>query len=314
MGQPVEGLWRAASTLTYANATAALLAVLSVLAIAYQLQRPQAILRAAPTCVLLIGLTATVSRAGLIALLVGVVVLAVLAGLRATMMQALPPVLGATVAFGSLAPSLPVTEQPKPHLAMLGLVIGVLLAVGLARLLHRRLAIAAAVVGSLTAAITWLAIDVVAPVLKAIAATRLNLDSSGRAGAARAGVRMVADHPLLGVGPGRARFTWPDANGDVVVARYAHDEYLQVLVELGAVGLAMLLALVVALILTIRLGRANAGTRAALWAGGAAAFAVLIVHSAFDFLWQLPVLPLAGAVLAGLSGPGTHSPAPVRDN
>jgi O-antigen ligase len=311
-GEPVEGLWRAASTLTYANATAAVLAALSMLAIAYQLQRPHTALRAAPTCVLLIGLVATVSRAGLIALLVGLVMVGVLAGWRAAMMQALPPVVGAMVAFGALAPSLPATEQPKPHLAVPGLVMGVLLAVGLARMLPRRPATVAVVVGSLTAAIIWTAIEVFEPVLRTIAATRLNLDSFGRAGAARAALRMVADHPLLGVGPGRARFMWQDANGDAVVARYAHDEYLQLLVELGAIGLAIMLTLLTALILTIRRGRAGAG--AALWAGSAAAFAVLLVHSAFDFLWQLPVLPLTGAVLAGLSGAGTNPPVPVRDN
>jgi hypothetical protein len=29
----------------------------------------------------------------------------------------------------------------------------------------------------------------------------------------------------------------------------------------------------------------------------------MIVHSGFDFLWQLPVIPLTAALLVGLAGP-----------
>lgn len=119
---------------------------------------------------------------------------------------------------------------------------------------------------------------------------------------------------MLGAGPGRARFFWVDASGHGYVARYAHNEYLQLLVELGVIGLAILMTLLTALIVTIGRGRAGMHTMAALWAGAAAAFAVLVVHSAFDFLWQLPILPLTGALLVGLSSPGANAPALTPTN
>jgi O-antigen ligase len=180
--------------------------------------------------------------------------------------------------------------------------------------MHRRPAVALVVMGGLTAALTSAAILAFEPAVRFVATARLTVDSFGRAGAGRAALRMVADHPIIGVGPGRARFSWNNAEGRGLVARYVHNEYLQLLVELGAIGLATTLALLIALILTIRLGRSRSGAGTALWAGAAAAFATLVVHSAFDFLWQLPVLPMIGAMLAGISGPGTNSPVPKRDN
>src|SRR2546429_293603 len=62
-----QGLWRAASPLTYANATGALLAAGLLLALARQSIRPSPALAVA-SCVLTTGLAATMSRGGLIAL------------------------------------------------------------------------------------------------------------------------------------------------------------------------------------------------------------------------------------------------------
>jgi hypothetical protein len=47
----------------------------------------------------------------------------------------------------------------------------------------------------------------------------------------------------------------------------------------------------------------------ALWAGCAAGLGAMTVHSGLDFLWQLPVIPLTGALLAGLAGPLIHRTA-----
>ncbi|MFD1052488.1 hypothetical protein ACFQ1S_46320, partial [Kibdelosporangium lantanae] len=75
-----DGLVRAASTLTYPNASAALLASLSVLSISQQMTRPRSLAQLSATYALLVGLGATLSRAGVLAFVVGLVVLAVLAG------------------------------------------------------------------------------------------------------------------------------------------------------------------------------------------------------------------------------------------
>lgn len=42
-----------------------------------------------------------------------------------------------------------------------------------------------------------------------------------------------------------------------------------------------------------------------IWAGAVAALAALLIHSGFDFLWQLPVIPLTGGLLVGLTSPVT---------
>ncbi|WP_327006601.1 hypothetical protein OHA72_04575 [Dactylosporangium sp. NBC_01737] len=42
---------------------------------------------------------------------------------------------------------------------------------------------------------------------------------------------------------------------------------------------------------------------APLWAGAAAAVTALALHSAFDFLWELAVVPLLLGVLVGIAGP-----------
>jgi O-antigen ligase len=106
---------------------------------------------------------------------------------------------------------------------------------------------------------------------------------------------------LTGTGPGRAVLTWVE-NNRRVTSRYAHNEYLQVLAELGFVGLALLVILLASLARTIWWGRPHAPSTA-IWAGAVAGLAALAVHSGLDFLWHLPAIPLAGAVLAGLSLP-----------
>lgn len=130
------------------------------------------------------------------------------------------------------------------------------------------------------------------------ASTRLTIASPDRAAAALAALQLAAERPLTGTGPNRAVLTWVQ-DGRRVTSRYAHNEYLQVLAELGFVGLALLVVLVASLAWTVWRGRPHAPSTA-IWAGVAAGLAALAVHSALDFLWHLPAIPLAGAVLAGL--------------
>jgi len=307
-GMVVQGLWRGSATLTYANATAALLAALAMFAIGYRHRRPDAILAGVPACVLLVGLGATMSRAGVLALLAGLAVLTLLSGVATTLRQAVPPLAGATIGFAALLPVLPAGTSPRPWLAVAGLLVGVLLTMFLTRLVHHRPVAALLTLAALTLATVWAAGSLARPAVMTVAGSRLTLDSFGRTGAARAAVRMVAAQPWIGVGPGRARFFWVDPSGHGFVARYAHDEYLQLLVELGVVGLTILLALLAALILVLARGRRTASGVPPWWAGAVAAFAVLVVHSGFDFLWQLPTIPLAGGLLVGLAGTGTTAP------
>ncbi|WP_433265144.1 O-antigen ligase family protein [Actinosynnema sp. CS-041913] len=285
-----DGLARAASTLTYPNAAAALFASLAVLAVSRQ-SAPHV----AAACVLLVGLGATLSRAGLIAVAAGLVAAGFLSGWRRTARHAGPAVLGAVVAVAALAPSFPVAGPARPVLAVAGLLAGVAVAVGLARAGDR-----VRVVGLSAGFGLVVVAAVVYGKLDGLLGGRLSLSSPDRRGALGAALDLVAANPLAGVGPGQGWFTWH--RDGTRVMRYVHNEYLQVLVELGAIGLALLAALLAAVVHTVR--RRTAGP----WAGAVAALVVLAVHSGFDFLWHLPATLLAAGLYTGFASSRPTAP------
>lgn len=293
-----QELWRAATTLTYANAAAGLLVPLVLLALGRQVTRRPSPLAATVTCVLLVGAGATLSRGGGVALVAGLVCLAALVGPHAAIRGLLPPALGALVALAGLAPSMPAGSAPRPVLAVLGLAAGVLTAAGLERAAARVLA--ATVVGVLLTAAALVSFGPLEGAGRSVSGARFSLASADREAQTSAALRLVAERPLTGTGPGRATLFFTGSDGEALAARYVHNEYLQVLAELGAVGLALVVVLLGALARSVRAGRATAPSPQ-LWAGGAAGLVALLVHSGFDFLWHVPALPLAGALLVGLT-------------
>jgi hypothetical protein len=283
-------LWRGASTLTYPNAAAALLVPLSLLAIALLVARPGSVLRAVLAYLLLVGVGATLSRAGFIALLLGFLVLAVT--LRAALWRAVPVLAGAGIAVAALLPSFPASRTPGPLLAALGLLAGTAVV-----LLPRWVgAVAVPVAAVVTVAV------LPSGVLHAVWRSRGNLDSGGRTGALHAALDLVARHPLTGTGVGPARYLWSTVDGRGAVALYVHNEYVQTLVDLGAIGFVLLLGLLAALAVHLYRGR-RYPHRPGIRAGALAALAAFAVHSGFDFLWHITVLPLAASLLLGLAGP-----------
>jgi O-antigen ligase len=290
------GLWRAATTLTYANAAAGLLVPLTLLAVARLVVRP-GIPATVAACLLLVGAGATLSRGGAIALAVGAAVLATLFGPGRTLWAAGPPALGAVVALVGLAPSMPASSPPQPALAAAALAVGLGAAVGISQLRSRQLALALAV-AVLGACVVLVVGGRGGDPAATGASARLTIASPDRAAAARAALQLAAERPLSGTGPNRAVLAWMQDNRRVT-SRYVHNEYLQVLAELGFVGLALLVVLLASLAWAVWRGRPQAPSTA-IWAGAVAGLAALAVHSALDFLWHLPAIPLAGAVLAGL--------------
>ena len=283
-------LWRGASTLTYPNAAAALLVPLSLLAIALLVARPGSVPRAVPAYLLLVGVGATLSRAGFLALLLGFLVLVF--ALRAALWRALPVLLGAGIAVAALLPSFPVGVAPRPLLALLGLLAGVVVVL----LPIRVSAVAVPVAGVLAVA------GLPAGLLHEVWRSRGNLDSGGRTGALHAAFQQVAGHPLTGTGVGPARFIWASPDGRGAVALYVHNEYVQTLVDLGAIGLVLLLGLAAAIVAYLYRGR-RYPHRPGIRAGALAALAAFALHSGFDFLWHITVLPLAASLFIGLAGP-----------
>ena len=287
-----QGLWRAATTLTYANAGAGLLVPLVLLAAGRLASVPPSQPMAALTCLLLAGAGATLSRGGFLALALGGILLARAVGSRRLLGAVAGPVAGALVVLGGLAPSMVVGRSPAPLLAIAGLGAGLTMAAALAA--RPRLAAAALVAASLLVA----GAAGLAGGLDAVGGSRMTLASPDRANEAAAAVRVGAEHPLTGAGPGQVVLSWRDGDGRRLVAHYAHNEYLQTWAELGAIGVALVLVLLASVAREIK--RADVSpVRAAAGAGVAA----VAFHSGMDFLWHIPAIPLICAALVAVACP-----------
>lgn len=125
-----------------------------------------------------------------------------------------------------------------------------------------------------------------------------------------AAVHENATRPLAGTGSGTFEFWWT-RNADVdEVVRDTHSLYFQTLGELGIVGLALL----VGLMLAILLGGGRAvllapGPRRAPLAAALAGCVAFFFTAIFDWMWQIPVLPVAMLLLAAalVSGSGQRT-------
>ncbi len=115
----------------------------------------------------------------------------------------------------------------------------------------------------------------------------------------RSAVDENATAPLTGTGSGTFEYWWDrDAAGTEAVLD-AHSLYLQTLGELGIVGLALLVAFLVAVLGfgAREVLSAGGGLRAPLAAALAACFAFFL-SAAVDWTWQIPALPAAALLLA----------------
>jgi O-Antigen ligase len=123
-----------------------------------------------------------------------------------------------------------------------------------------------------------------------------------------AAVEENASEPLTGTGSGTFEYWWT-RNADVEeIVRDTHSLYLQTLGELGIVGLALLAAFLAIVLVggCATLLSAAPLERSAL-AAAAAGCVAFCVTATFDWMWQLPVLPvamllLAAALLTGANG------------
>ncbi len=312
-----DGVWRAASSLTYANATAAVLVPLLLLSVGRLMSRPRDRWSAVATTAILVGAAATLSRAGAVSLGCGALVLVVLAGPRTVLSAAAAPLLGAAIAVGGLSGSLSLASAPGRPFAVVAMAAGLCTTAVATRLrAPAKAGVFAAVLGLGVIALVgeWSS-------LSAVLAVRVEAGSSPRVHVAQAALDRVVEHPVLGLGPASSPVTWPGADGSVQAMRYLHDEYLEVLLALGAAGLALLVTLLAAAVATLRRAHKQ-GAGNALVAAVSAALAAAAVHAAFDFVWHLPVLPLLLAALLGLvtdrpsarTGPSSGDrPRPTRE-
>lgn len=290
-----QGLWRASSTLTYPNATAVVLAMLALVVLGCLIESPRSTWLILSATVLLAGLAATLSRAGLLAMAVGVLVLAATRGPAALTRAGRAPVLGAAVAALGLVPTMTAAD-PRPAPAVIALAAGLAISVGAAALRWNP-----ALVGGLAVLAAILCLSGRGGIA-AITGARLTVDDPERAASFSAALRVFGEHRLIGAGPSLPTLTWAPGDGTRIY-RYAHNEYLQVLAELGIVG-GLLLAALLAGVLR-QLGR-RCRTGGAVTAGALAAITALAVHAGFDFVWHIPAIPLLAAALVGLASPEEH--------
>ncbi|MGB8380123.1 MAG: O-antigen ligase family protein, partial [Dermatophilaceae bacterium] len=258
-----QGLWRASSTLTYPNATAIVLAMLALLAIARSSAPAPSIPLRLATTGLLTGLAATLSRGGLLALAVGILILAALIGPRVLLRAGGAALLGAAVAAVGLAPAM-TSASATPAVAVAALAVGLAISAALPLVHLPRLAVTGLVVAAVV-----LGVSILHGAVSRVAAARLTVDDPDRSASFQAALHVFADQPITGAGPSLPTLTWESGTGSTIY-RYAHNEYLQVLAELGAIG-GLLLAALLVMILR-RLYRART-PNAAVQAGALAALA-----------------------------------------
>ena len=301
LGLMSEGLWRGASTITYANALAGVLVPLALTALALLSATKRSVPLALVVTLLLLGVATTLSRAGALALVAGLTLLVLIRG-AVVLRSLLAPVVGASVAFSGLLPSMPVESHPRPGLAVAALAVGMGVTAALVSLRWRRSLVAATLLILIATFASWSVAASSGSLRSAgqrMAENRIRVSSPARSRLNATALDLVAQHPLTGVGPGRVVIE-SQRHGHLRVQQYVHNEYVQTLTEVGAIGAALLAAL---LATTLRLlWRSRASERAPVfWAGTVAACAAAVVHAGFDFVWHVPVVPLTLAVLIGLA-------------
>jgi O-antigen ligase len=124
------------------------------------------------------------------------------------------------------------------------------------------------------------------------------LSGNGRYTYWKTALDALPGHSLRGWGPGTYQLVWlPRArNSDYVVN--AHSLYIETLSDTGIVGLVLLVAFfvvfVAAAVRRVARSRFEARTQAAAVAAATCAF---LTSAAFDWVWQVPVLPVAWLLL-----------------
>ena len=140
------------------------------------------------------------------------------------------------------------------------------------------------------------------------------VSGNGRYDYWKAAVDATGGHVLAGSGPGTFQLLWLPRAPYYSYVQNAHSLYFETLSELGVVGLALLVSFfAVVLWAAVRLvvrSRYEARTRAA---GAAAALLAFMVSVGFDWIWQVPALPVAFLVLAAaVLAPGLRADSERR--
>ena len=153
--------------------------------------------------------------------------------------------------------------------------------------------------------------------LEAMPETGMEAMEGVRLNVLRDGLKMAADHPLAGWGLGTFPVVYPQYRSFYTskFVNQAHNDYVQVLVETGVVGFALVVwGMVVFFREAFRkMDRAPALLRSPALAATVACTG-LLVHSFLDFNLHIPANAALFAVLCALvtTRPDAAAPPPVR--
>jgi hypothetical protein len=114
-------------------------------------------------------------------------------------------------------------------------------------------------------------------------------------------VRQEETRPLGGTGSGTFEFWWSREGEGGETVQDAHSLYMQTLGELGIVGAVLLGAFLLSVLIGGGTAVIRAGPAARPWLAAALAGCVAFcATAAFDWMWQIPVIPVALLLLASL--------------
>jgi O-antigen ligase len=115
-----------------------------------------------------------------------------------------------------------------------------------------------------------------------------SLSGSNRSEYWRVAWREWTDHPVLGGGAGSFQRFWLRHRSNDLPVRDAHSLYLEMLAELGPLGLALLLCALAIPLVAVGAARGHPLAAAAL-----GAYVAYLVHAGLDWDWEMPAVTVA---------------------
>jgi O-Antigen ligase len=139
----------------------------------------------------------------------------------------------------------------------------------------------------------------------------VNPANNGRLDHWRVAMDAFEREPLHGVGAGSYVYEWARERDRLLKVEDAHSLYVEVLAELGVVGLVLLLTTLIAILWA--LARRCRGEGRLLWGGLFAMAIAWCVHAGLDWDWEMPAVTFwlfafGGMALAAERAPERHTP------